>query len=178
MLYCRLTTFPDCAELHQHFEAETGRVETGLDPINCPVKDDVAMNLLRLESHMDSVVAYLARMNTTMTRVDAELWPQAELSQDLESLMTRLNQIPGRVQEWKKSSARCGADIALSLVRVHCKDAREDKLAALKVANTKKHSFNPSRTPSLRLPLVLQTTLTLTASMIQPALPLTSDQKL
>ena len=55
--------------------------------------------------------------------------------------MTRLNQIPGRVQEWKKSSARCGADIALSLVRVHYKEAKEEKLAALKVVNTRKHSF-------------------------------------
>ena len=63
------------------------------------------------------------------------------MSQDLESLMTRLNQIADRVQEWKKSSARCGADVALSLVRVHCKEAKEDKLAALKVAHTKKHSF-------------------------------------
>ena len=104
------------------------------------MKDDVAMNLLRLESRLDGVVAYLARLKAAMTRVDAELWPQAELSQDLESLMTRLNQIPGRVQEWKKSSARCGTDVALSLVHVHCKEAREDKLAALKVVNTKKSS--------------------------------------
>ena len=73
--------------------------------------------------------------------MDAELWPRAKLFEDLESLMTRLNQIPGRVQEWKKSSARCGADVTLSLVRVHCKDAKEEKLAALKVANTKKHTF-------------------------------------
>ena len=131
----------NCAELCQDFEAETGRVETGLDPINCPVKDDVTMNVLRLESRMDSAVAYLARLKAAMTRVDAELWPQAELSQDLESLMARLNQIPDRVQEWKKSSARCGADVALSLVRVHCKDVKEDKLAELKVANTKRHTF-------------------------------------
>ena len=55
--------------------------------------------------------------------------------------MTRLNEVLGRVQEWKKSSARCGADIALSLVRVHSKDAREDKLASIRVANTKKHDF-------------------------------------
>ena len=55
--------------------------------------------------------------------------------------MTRLNEVLGRVQEWKKSSARCGADVALSLVRVHSKDAREDKLTSLKVANTKKHEF-------------------------------------
>ena len=99
------------------------------------------MNLLRLESCLDGAVDYLARLKAVMTRVDAELWPLAELSQDLESLMTRLNQIPGRVQERKKSSAHYGADIALSLVRVHCKEAREDKLVALKVVNTKKHTF-------------------------------------
>ena len=55
--------------------------------------------------------------------------------------MTRLNQIPGRVQEWKKSSARCGADVALSLVHVHSKETKEEKLAAIKVANTQKHDF-------------------------------------
>ena len=55
--------------------------------------------------------------------------------------MAWLDEIPGRVQEWKKSSARCGADMALSLVRVHCKEAREDKLAVIKVANTKRHDF-------------------------------------
>ena len=45
------------------------------------------------------------------------------------------------MQEWKKSSARCGADVALSLVRVHIKEAREEKLAAIKVANTKRLDF-------------------------------------
>nr|XP_020167737.1 uncharacterized protein LOC109753231 [Aegilops tauschii subsp. strangulata] len=52
-----------------------------------------------------------------------------------------LNQIPGRVQEWKKSSARCGTDVALSLVRVHCKEVKEEKLTAIKVANTKRLNF-------------------------------------
>ena len=99
------------------------------------------MDLLRLESCLDDAIAYLARLKAVMTRVDTKLWPQAKLSQDLEWLMTRLSQIHGRVQEWKKSSAHCGADVALSLVRVHCKDAREDKLATLKVVNTKKHTF-------------------------------------
>ena len=86
--------FSDCAELCQDFEAETGRVQTCLDPINSPVKDDVAMNVLQLESRLDSTVDYLARLKVAMTCIDAELWPQTELSQDLESLMTRLNQIP------------------------------------------------------------------------------------
>lgn len=69
-------------------------METGLDPINCPVKDNTAMNELRLESRLDGAVAYLARLEAAMAQVDVELWPRAEMSQDLESLMTRLNQIP------------------------------------------------------------------------------------
>ena len=94
MSHCRLIAFRDGAELCQDFEAKTGRVETGLDPINCPMKDEVGMNLLRLESRLDGAVDYLARLKAVMTRVDAELWPREELSQDLESLMARLNQIP------------------------------------------------------------------------------------
>ena len=116
-------------------------METGLDPINSPVKDEAAMNMLRLESHVAAVVDYLAWLKVVTSHIDTALWPGEALQNDLESLMTRLNEVPSRVQEWKKSSARCGADVALSLVRVHCKDAREDKLAALKVANTKKHDF-------------------------------------
>ena len=129
------------AEFCQNFEEETGRIEPGLDPINSPVKDETAMNLLRLESRINGVVDYLARLKVAMSRIDPALWPEATLQNDLESLMTHLNKIPDRVQEWKKSSARCGVDVALSLVRVHCKEVRQDKLAAIKVANTQKHDF-------------------------------------
>ena len=129
------------AELCQNFEEETGRIKTGLDPIISPVKDEAAMNLLRLESHVDGVVDYLARLKVAMTWIDPMLWPESTLQNDLESLMTRLNEIPGRVQEWKKSCAWCGVDVALSLVRVHCKEVKEERLAALKVANTKKLQF-------------------------------------
>ena len=129
------------AELCQDFDEETGRVETGLDPIASPVCDETAMNVLRLESRIASATSYLVRLKEVVSRIDSSLWPGATLQNDLESLMTRQNEIPDRVQEWKKSCARCGADVALSLVRVHCKEAREDKLAVIKVANTKKHDF-------------------------------------
>jgi len=99
------------------------------------------MNVLRLESRVASVTSYLARLKVAVSQIDSSLWPGATLQNDLESLMARLNEIPGRVQEWKKSSARCGADVALSLVRVHCKEAHEDKMAAIKVTNTKRHDF-------------------------------------
>ena len=128
-------------EFCQNFEEETGRIETSLGPINSPVKDEAAMNVLRLESRLASVTDYLTRQKCAVSQIDMTLWPKETLQNDLESLMTRLNEIPGRVQEWKKSSARCGADVALSLLRVHCKEAKEEKLAALKVANTKKLDF-------------------------------------
>ena len=116
-------------------------MEPSLDPVNSLVKDEAAMNVLRLESRVASVVDYLARLKVAMSRIDTSLWPGTTLHNDLESLMVRLDEVPGRVAEWKKSSARCGADVALSLVRVHCKEAREEKLAAIQVANTRKHNF-------------------------------------
>ena len=91
-------------------------MEMNLDTINSPVKDEAAMNVLRLESRVAGVVDYLARLKVAASRIDTTLWPGATLQNDLESLMTRLNRVPGRVQEWKKPSARCGADVALSLV--------------------------------------------------------------
>ena len=99
------------------------------------------MNVLRLESRVANVVDYLARLKVAMSRIDTSLWPGTTLQNDLESLMVRLDEVPGRVAEWKKSSARCGADVALSLVRVHCKEAQEEKLAAIQVSSTRKHSF-------------------------------------
>ena len=116
-------------------------METDLDPINSPVKDEDAMNVLRLESHVAGVVDYLTRLKVAMSRIDTSLWPRTTLQNDLESMMARLNEVPSRIQEWKKSSARCGADVTLSLVHVHCREAREEKLAAIKVANTKRHDF-------------------------------------
>nr|XP_045084547.1 nucleolar and coiled-body phosphoprotein 1-like [Aegilops tauschii subsp. strangulata] len=100
------------------------------------LEDEAAMNVLRLESRLARITDYLAQLKVAVSWIDTALWPRETLQNDLESLMTRLNEIPGRVQEWKKSSARCGTDVALSLVRVHCKEAKEEKLAGIKVANT------------------------------------------
>ena len=66
-------------ELCQNFEEETGRIEPGLDPINSPVKDETAMNLLRLESRIDGVVDYLARLKVATSRIDPALWLEATL---------------------------------------------------------------------------------------------------
>ena len=47
---------------------------------------------------------------------------------DLESVMTRLNEVPAWVKAWMKSAAQSGADVALSLVHMHCKNVDEEKM--------------------------------------------------
>ena len=99
------------------------------------------MNMLRLEARLDGVKEYVARLRSALALIDKGLWPEDTLRADLESMMTRLEALPDRMQAWKKSAARCGADVALSLVRVHCKEVKEEKLKALQVANTRKLQF-------------------------------------
>lgn len=99
------------------------------------------MNMFRLEYRLGQVNEYISRLKAALGGIDKELWPEDSLSDSLESMMARLNEIPRRVQAWKKSAARCGADVALSLVRVHFKDVKEEKLKELQVANTKKLQF-------------------------------------
>ena len=115
-------------EFCQDFEKETEAIEPNLDPTKSVVGDAVAMNMFRLETRLGDVREYVTRLKGAMEKIDKELWPEDSLQTDLESMMTRLDELPGRVQAWKKSAARCGADVALSLVRVHCKEAKEDKL--------------------------------------------------
>ena len=74
-----------------------------MDPILSPVGDEAAMNVLRLESRVASITSYLARLKVAVSLIDTSLWPRETLQNDLETLMTRLNEVPGRVQEWKKS---------------------------------------------------------------------------
>ena len=54
-------------------------METGLDPINSPVTDETAMNVLRLESRIAAVVDYLARLKAATSRIDTSLWPEETL---------------------------------------------------------------------------------------------------
>ena len=128
-------------EFCKDFEKETEEIEPNLDPSKSLVGDAVAMNMFRLNARITGVREYVTRLRGAMAKVDKELWPEDSLQADLESMVTRLDGLPDRVQAWKKSAACCGADVALSLVRVHCKEAKEDKLKALQVANTKKLQF-------------------------------------
>ncbi|KAI5005345.1 hypothetical protein ZWY2020_032588 [Hordeum vulgare] len=121
-------------------EAEAADVERSVIP-NVPLDDDANRDMLRAHIRLGKVGPFISRLREVVGQIDKELWPEDESRQEKEGLMTRLEEVPNRVQAWKKSAARCGADVALSLVRVHCKEAREEKLKALQVENTKKLRF-------------------------------------
>ncbi|KAI4977916.1 hypothetical protein ZWY2020_014470 [Hordeum vulgare] len=116
-------------DFYRDVEAETAEIEPSLGQPNVPLGDEANRDIFRLNSRLNKEV---------VGRIDKELWPEDDSRNEIEGLMTRLEDVPSRVQAWKKSAARCGADVALSLVRVHCEEAREDKLKMLQVANTKK----------------------------------------
>ncbi|KAI5006845.1 hypothetical protein ZWY2020_042057 [Hordeum vulgare] len=121
-------------------EAEAADVERSILE-NIPLGEDANRDLLRAHIRLGKLGPFIGRLREVVGRIDKELWPEDESRHEMEGLMTRLEEVPNRVQSWKKSAAHCGADVALSLVRVHCKEVREEKLKALQVANTKKLRF-------------------------------------
>ena len=44
-----------------------------LDPVKSPIKDEAAMNVLRLESRLASVTDYLARLKAAVSWINTEL---------------------------------------------------------------------------------------------------------
>ncbi|KAI4998340.1 hypothetical protein ZWY2020_053682 [Hordeum vulgare] len=121
-------------------EAEAADVDRSILE-NVPLGEDANRDLLRAHIRVGKVGPFIGRLREVVGRINKELWPEDESRQERENLMARLEEIPNRVQSCKKSAARCGADVALSLVRVRCKEVREEKLKTLKVANTKKLRF-------------------------------------
>lgn len=87
---------------------------------------------------------YVRRVQEAMGEVDELLFPGEDLGQDFKALLTRLKEVPDRVKEWKKSSARCGADVVLALVRVHFPKVNEERLQALFFCESKGKSLYPT----------------------------------
>jgi hypothetical protein len=87
-----------------------------------------------MDHRVDHVENYTTQLHLVMKEVESKLFPGEELPQDAEAIEQRAKQYPKSIEAWKKSSARCGADITLSLIHLHCKGVDLDKLKALKVA--------------------------------------------
>ncbi|KAI4992052.1 hypothetical protein ZWY2020_041915 [Hordeum vulgare] len=121
-------------------EAEAADIERSVVP-NVPLGDEANRDLLQAHIRLGIVGPFIGRLREVIGRIDKELWPEDDSRREIEGLMTRLEDVSDRVQAWKKSTARFGAEVAVSLVRVHYKEVRGEKLKTLQVANTKKLRF-------------------------------------
>ncbi|KAI5018816.1 hypothetical protein ZWY2020_043704 [Hordeum vulgare] len=101
-------------------EAEAADIERSVIP-NVPLGDEANRDMLRAHIRLGRVGPFIGRVREVIGRIDKELWPEDDSRREIEGLMTRQEDVPNRVQAWKKSAAHCGADVALSLVRVLCK---------------------------------------------------------
>ncbi|KAI5015257.1 hypothetical protein ZWY2020_056647 [Hordeum vulgare] len=153
-------------------EVETADVERSMLE-NIPLGEDANRDLLRAHIRLGKVGPFIGRLREVVGRIDKELWPEDESRHEMEGLMSRLEEVPNRVQSWKKSAARCGADVALSLVRVHCKEVREEKLKALEVVNTKKLRFEDFMETFLESATRIADGIDL-ETFVEPASPITS----
>lgn len=131
-------TFP-CQEFYDDVGEETEKIEKELDLSQELLKDNLALALLRLEERIEQVLVYIKKLSTAISEINREVAHDKEFAKDLESILARVREVPSRVKSWKKSAARAGADISLTLVRIHCKGVDEKKLKSLEIAK-KKHA--------------------------------------
>nr|XP_040244020.1 uncharacterized protein LOC109762025 [Aegilops tauschii subsp. strangulata] len=92
-------------------EEENAKLKTALDEANKEAtrlkKDKRALTdkVEDIARKRDDLENYLGGLAKKLFAMLEALWPRVTLQNDLETLMARLNEVPGRVQEWKKSSA-------------------------------------------------------------------------
>ncbi|KAI5008326.1 hypothetical protein ZWY2020_009374 [Hordeum vulgare] len=104
--------------------AEAAAVERSVIP-NVPLGDDANRDMLRAHIRLGKVGPFIGRLREVVDRIDKELWPEDESWQEMEGLMTRLKEVPNRVQAWKKS-APGGAGVAIGPSALQGGSRRED----------------------------------------------------
>ena len=97
-------------------EEETTSIEKELNPKTGLMKDSTAITLLRLEARIKYALGCFRWIDSAMAEVDEGTGPEEEPMKDAHTIVDRAKAIPGHLQSWKKSAARAGEDIALSLI--------------------------------------------------------------
>ncbi|KAI4987587.1 hypothetical protein ZWY2020_020387 [Hordeum vulgare] len=82
-------------------EAEAAAVERSMKD-NVPLGEDANRDLLRAHIRVGKVGPFVSRLREVIGRIEKELWPEDESRQEMETLLERLEEIPDRVQSWKK----------------------------------------------------------------------------
>ena len=77
-------------------EAEAADIERSVIP-NVPLGEDANRDMLRAHIRLGKVGPFIGRLREVVGQIDKELWPEDESRQEMEGLMTRLEEVPNRV---------------------------------------------------------------------------------
>ncbi|KAI4983488.1 hypothetical protein ZWY2020_025354 [Hordeum vulgare] len=86
-------------------EAKAANVKRSVLP-NVPLGEDANRDMLRAHIRLGKVGPLIGRLREVVGRINKALWPKDESRKEMEGLMTRLEEVPNRVQAWKKSHAQ------------------------------------------------------------------------
>lgn len=89
LLFARLVFADFCMDA----EAEAADVEQSVHP-NVPLGEDANRDMLRAHIRLGKVGPFIGRLREVVGRIDKELWPEDESRQEMEGLMTRLEEVP------------------------------------------------------------------------------------
>ncbi|KAI4979582.1 hypothetical protein ZWY2020_016335 [Hordeum vulgare] len=78
-------------------EAEAADIERSVIP-NVPLGDEANRDMLRVHIRLGRVGPFIGRLREVVGQIDKELWPEDDSQREIEGLMTRLEDVPNRVQ--------------------------------------------------------------------------------
>jgi hypothetical protein len=122
-------------------DLEVEKVRKELEAYGMDMKDTpwasirIAESMIGLEEHAEAAKSSAAQVKESMKNINVTLRPGEDLGEDLPACLQQLEQVPDRVSRWKNSPAHYGADVALSLTRVHIPKINEERLKHIGVGN-------------------------------------------
>ena len=115
-------------------------------------------------------------MRKSTKAINATLHPGEEVDEALPICLQQLEQVPGRVSRCKKSAARCGANVALALTRVHFPEINEAKLQNIGVGNPEGEDFEDHMQTFIRTACQIASLIGLDMSIEPSRVPDTSEK--
>lgn len=128
-------------------EAETLRVQEripsyGPDIIKSPwASANAAAAPIRLMDCTQVAKNNAFQVKQATEKINESLWPEEAFDSDLPTCLSQLEKTPAQVSRWKRSAARCGADVALALTKAHFSRIKDEDLKLVDGRNPEGKDF-------------------------------------
>ncbi|KAM3399712.1 hypothetical protein ACQJBY_004874 [Aegilops geniculata] len=163
---------------------EDHKVQKELEAYGIDIKETpwastrVAEAVIRLGERAEAAKNVIAQVRKSMNGINATLHPGEEVDEALPICLQQLEQVPSRVSRCKKSAARCGANVALALTRVHFPEINEANLKNIGVGNPEGDNFEDHMKTFIGTANQIASLIGLDLSVEPARVPNTSEEEL